>query len=181
MADRGFHSLFDGIGIEDWRMCGPGRFIFDREERLIRSEGGMGLFWYTRRMYRDFVLRVEWQERRRTDNSGVFIRFPDPGQDPWIAVRDGYEVQIYDEWDDPLYVTGAIYELAPARRVASLPPGEWNLFEITAEGPEISVSLNGELTVDRYKGGRRLEGFIGVQSHDDDSQIAFRSIAISEL
>jgi hypothetical protein len=62
----------------------------------------MGLFWYTRRMYRDFVLRVEWQERRRTDNSGVFIRFPDPGQDPWIAVRDGYEVQIYDEWDDPL-------------------------------------------------------------------------------
>jgi hypothetical protein len=100
----------------------------------------MGLFWYTRRMYRDFVLRVEWQERRRTDNSGVFIRFPDPGQDPWIAVRDGYEVQIYDEWDDPLYVTGAIYELAPARRVASLPPGEWNLFEITAEGPEISVS-----------------------------------------
>ena len=79
------------------------------------------------------------------------------------------------------YVTGAIYELAPARRVASLPPGEWNLFEITAEGPEISVSLNGELTVDRYKGGRRLEGFIGVQSHDDDSQIAFRSIAISEL
>jgi hypothetical protein len=43
------------------------------------------------------------------------------------------------------------------------------------------ATLNGAVTVDRYKGGRRLEGFIGVQSHDDDSQIAFRSIAISEL
>jgi hypothetical protein len=37
------------------------------------------------------------------------------------------------------------------------------------------------VTVDRYKGGRRLEGFIGVQNHDDDSHVAFRSIAIREL
>ena len=161
-------------------MCVPVRFVLDREDRVIGPKAGWG-FWYTRRMFRDFVLHVDWQERRRTDNSGVSIRFPNPGQDPWIAVRDGYEIQIYDEWDDPLYVTGAIYKPAPAGRVASLPPGEWNLFEITAEGPHNSVSLNGELTVDRYKGDRRLEGFIGVQNHDDDSHVAFRAIAISEL
>ena len=141
----------------------------------------MGLFWYTPRIFRDFVLRLEWQERRREDNSGVFIRFPDPGDDPWIAAREGYEIQIYDDWDDPLYVTGAIYELAPPRRVASLPPGAWNHFEITAAGPVISVRLNGDLVVDRYRGARRLEGYIGIQNHDDDSRVAFRSIFIKEL
>ena len=147
----------------------------------MRSQGGMGLFWYTPRMFRDFVLRLQWQESRRQDNSGVFIRFPDPGDDPWVAVREGYEIQIYDDWNDPLYVTGAVYELAPARRVASLPPGEWNQFEITAIGPNISVSLNGDLIVDNYRGDRRLEGFVGVQNHDDDSRIAFRTIGIKEL
>jgi 3-keto-disaccharide hydrolase len=181
MTDEGFLPLFDGTSVQDWRMCGPGGFILDLGEGVIRSQGGMGLFWYTPRMFRDFVLRLQWQEWRRQDNSGVFIRFPDPRDDPWIAVREGYEIQIYDDWDDPLYVTGAVYELAPARRVASLPPGEWNQFEITAIGPQISVSLNDELIVDRYKGERRLEAFIGVQNHDDESRIAFRAIGIKEL
>jgi 3-keto-disaccharide hydrolase len=181
MTDEGFLPLFDGTSVQGWRMCGPGGFILDSGEGIIRSQGGMGLFWYTPRMFRDFVLRLQWQEWRRQDNSGVFIRFPDPRDDPWIAVREGYEIQIYDDWDDPLYVTGAVYELAPARRVASLPPGEWNQFEITAIGPQISVSLNDELIVDRYKGERRLEGFIGVQNHDDESRIAFRAIGIKKL
>jgi hypothetical protein len=178
VTDAGFQPLFDGTSIEDWRMCGPGGFILDRQEGVIRSDGGMGLFWYSRRAFRDFILRLQWQERRREDNSGVFIRFPDPGQDPWIAVREGYEIQIFDAWDDPLCVTGAIYELAPARRVASLPPGAWNDFEITASGRHISVRLNGELVIDRYKGDRRLEGFIGVQNHDAGSCVAFRSIRL---
>jgi hypothetical protein len=181
MIDEGFLPLFDGASVQDWRMCGPGGFTLDRAEGVMRSQGRMGLFWYTPRMFRDFVLRLQWQELRRQDNSGVFIRFPDPGDDPWVAVREGYEIQIYDDWDDPLYVTGAIYELAPARRVASLPPGEWNQFEITAIGPNISVSLNGDLIVDNYRGDRRLEGFVGVQNHDGDSRIAFRTIGIKEL
>lgn len=181
MTDAGFQPLFDGTSIEDWRMCGPGGFTFDRQQGVIRSEGGMGLFWYSRRAFRDFVLRLQWQERRREDNSGVFIRFPDPGQDPWIAVREGYEIQIFDAWDDPLCVTGAVYELAPASRVASLPPGAWNEFEITASGPHISVRLNGELVVDRYRGDRRLEGFIGVQNHDAESCVAFRSVRLKEI
>jgi hypothetical protein len=181
VTEPGFLPLFDGAGIEGWRMCGPGGFVLDRGEGVLRTEGGMGLFWYAPRMFRDFILRLEWRERRRVDNSGVFIRFPDPGQDPWVAVREGYEIQIYDEWDDPLYVTGAVYELAPASRVASLPPGAWNLFEITAEGPHISVSLNGELVVDRYRGDRRREGFIGLQNHDQESCVAFRSIRIRDM
>lgn len=179
--ETGFLSLFDGTGLADWRMCGPGGFVLDREEGVIRSEGGMGLFWHTRRMFRDFVLRLEWQERRNEDNSGVFIRFPDPGDDPWVAVHDGYEIQIYDDWEDRLYVTGAVYGLAPARLVASRPVGEWNQFEITAIGPIISVRLNGRVVVPGFRGNRRIEGFIGVQNHDELSRVAFRNIRVRDL
>jgi hypothetical protein len=34
--------------------------------------------------------------KRRSDNSGVFIRFSDPDADPWNAIKTGYEIQIDD-------------------------------------------------------------------------------------
>ena len=180
--EPGFIPLFDGTSIGEWRMCGPGGFVLDRGERVIRSHGGMGLFWFGALMFRDFVLRLDWQVHRRDDNSGIFIRFPDPGDDPWIAVREGYEIQIYDEdWDDRRQVTGAVYDLAPPSHFASLPPGEWNQFEIEARGPVITVVLNGEVVIPGYSGNRRVEGFIGVQNHDDLSRVAFRNIRIREL
>ena len=180
--EPGFIPLFDGTGLAEWRMCGPGGFALDKDQGLIRSYGGMGLFWYTARMFRDFVLRLEWQGRCREDNSGVFIRFPDPGDDPWIAVREGYEIQIYDDdWEDRRQVTGAIYDLALASHFASLPPREWNLLEIVGDGAVITVTLNEELIVPGFTGKRRSEGFIGVQNHDDDSRVAFRNIRIREI
>ena len=181
-CEPGFTSLFDGSSTEGWRMCGPGGFTLDREEGVICSYGGMGLFWYAARMFADFVLRVEWRTRRRTDNSGVFLRFPDPGDDPWVAVREGYEIQIYDEeWDDLRQVTGAIYDFAPPTHVASSSPGTWNLFEIVAKGASITVILNNQVVVPNFAGERRGEGFIGLQNHDDESQVAFRAVQIREL
>ena len=41
-------------------------------------------------------------------------------------------------------MTGAVYQLAPATKLASKPRGEWNTFEIEAIGPNIKVKLNGE-------------------------------------
>jgi hypothetical protein len=180
--EPGFVSLFDGSSIDGWRMCGPGGFTLDRDEGVICSYGGMGLFWYERRIFADFVLRLEWRTRRRTDNSGVFIRFSNPGDDPWSAVQDGYEIQIYDEeWPDLRQVTGAVYGLAPPTHIASSPPGVWNFFEIAAKGSNIKVTLNGHVVVPDFAGERRGEGFIGLQNHDDESQVAFRNVRIREL
>ena len=180
--EPGFISLFDGSSVDGWRMCGPGGFTLDREEGVVRSHGGMGLFWYTPRIFADFVLRLEWRTRRRTDNSGVFIRFSDPGDDPWSAVREGYEIQIYDEeWPDLRQVTGAVYDLAPATHVASFPPPEWNAFEIVAKGPHITVILNDLVVVPQFAGERRADGFVGLQYHDEESKVAFRAVRILEL
>ena len=61
------------------------------------------------------------------DNSGVFIGgWPDPGNDPFVAVNQGYEIQI-DATDDADSTTGAIYNFqapnAAARDQALQPAG----------------------------------------------------------
>ena len=60
------------------------------------------------------------------DNAGVFVGFPDPGNDPFNAVNEGHEIQI-DATDDPSHTTGAIYDFqaaeAAARDAALKPPG----------------------------------------------------------
>ena len=57
----------------------------------------MGLLWYTENKYKNFMLKLEWKVSDAGDNSGVFVRFPDPDDNPNIAVRESYEIQIDDK------------------------------------------------------------------------------------
>ena len=189
VVEAGFTSLFDGTSTANWQMAGPGTFVLEaREHGVMTSQGGPGLLWYTPRPYADFVLRLEWQAAGPDDNSGVFIRFPNPGNDPGAAVRDGLEVQIDDRGrapdgslDDPLLMTGAVYSFSPAQTLASRLVGEWNALEITAQGQLITVVLNGEVVVDKFSSPRRADGHVGVQNHGGNSRVAFRNIRIKEL
>jgi 3-keto-disaccharide hydrolase len=81
-----FTYPFDGQSTDGWRMAGHGKFVL-QSDRSLQSQGGMGLLWYTKKKYKDFVLKVDWKVSRRNDNSGVFIRFSNPGNDPLIAVN----------------------------------------------------------------------------------------------
>lgn len=128
---------------------------------------------------------MDWKVTRHDDNSGVFIRFPNPGNDPWVAVNQGYEIQIDDHGRDdtgqpgnPLALTGAVYSFAPPRRVASRLVGVWNTFEIRVDGQNYVVSLNGE-TITVFTGNRALQGHIGIQNHT--GAVFFRNIRIKEL
>ena len=122
-----WHVLYDGRdgggSLDGWKMLGPGNFIVDRDGSL-KSQGGMGLFYYAEQDYEDFELEVEWKVSVKAANSGVFVRFPVP-QDPWDAVEGGYEVQI-DDKSSGKQATGGIYSFAAPRTFASNPPGKWN-------------------------------------------------------
>ena len=41
--------------------------------------------------FKDFILELEWKACNG-DNSGVFVRFPNPRNDPYVAVGHGYEI-----------------------------------------------------------------------------------------
>jgi hypothetical protein len=191
-VEPGFTTLGNG-GLRDWKMAGMGGFI-ELGGNIIESVDGIGLLWYTKEEFADFMLKIDWRASSPTDNSGIFLRFPvlgsgDPANDWKLAVNQGYEVQIDDtgfnpdtnQFGDPLHQTGAIYTFAPSSRIASRPVGQWNTYEIKAKGKDFTVTLNGELVSSLKNGNRPLKGHIGLQYHHFGSRVQFRNIRIKRL
>ena len=175
--DEGFRTLLGPRRRDGWRMAGPGGFDVDADG-VATARGGMGLWWHETE-WRDFALKLEFRQTRVEDNSGVFVRFPDPGNDPWVAVKQGYEIQIAGA-EPSKHSTGAVYDFQAASRVPLNPPGEWNEYEITCIGPRTWVRLNGAL-VNVFEGDRGLAGRIGLQNHDDKSPVSFRNVRVKAL
>ncbi len=139
-SSKGWRTLFDGKSLDGWEHIGPGEMVL--ENGTIRTEGGMGLLWYTKEKFGDCVIRVVYKTGDRRANSGVFVRIADKPKDPWYAVHHGYEIQISDS-DDDFHGTGAVYSLSKAMARPAKPAGDWNTLEITLKGEEIIVGLNG--------------------------------------
>lgn len=179
-----FAYLFDGKTLEDWKMAGNGNFLILQKENAIQTHGGMGLLWYRKRKFKDFVLELEWKASSKEDNSGVFVRFPNPRNDPYTAVRYGYEIQINDlaQPDDKLiHGTGAVYDFAAPSIINSKPAGEWNSLQIVAEKQKYSITTNELEVLPNFTGNRLLEGYIGLQNHDNKSRVFFRNIKVREI
>jgi hypothetical protein len=186
-------QLFNGRDLSGWEMAGPGCFVV--EEGLLKSQGGMGLLWYTEETFGDCLLRVVYRVGRVEDNSGVFIRIADRPPDPWFAVHHGYEVQILatgDEW----HHSGCVYSLSRAEAEAQKPPGEWNEMEIAIRGETVDVTLNGthvthfdptgplperQYPYEPERGPRPAAGYIGLQNHDAESVVSFREVSVEPL
>jgi choline dehydrogenase-like flavoprotein len=202
----GFTPLFDGVSTANWRMAGGGHFIV--VDGVLETVPGneLGLFWCTTPTPENFVLRLEWLSTRADDNSGVFVRFPDPDSKGYInthfvAVDFGFEVQIDDRgfnpdtnlFNDPLHQTGAIYSFAGSSEVASRPLGQWNSYEIRVTGQSYEVILNGNSVTgfdfvagsDPVHPDRGLPStamvprYVGLQSHT--GRVMFRNICIKAL
>lgn len=202
----GWRQLFNGDDLTGWEHVGKGQIY--AEDGLLKTEGGMGLLWYTREKFGDCTIRVVYRTTGHDDNSGIFIRIPEPPEDPWQAVHSGYEVQILDRWPenthersqhqeqhgDMWHMTGAIYSLSPAAKRSSHPPGEWNTMEIVLQGQRTIVYLNGDQVNDFHgeddsvplrqhdyepeRGPRPDKGYIGIQNHHDPAEVHFREISI---
>jgi hypothetical protein len=180
--------------LNGWQMAGSGRFNVIGAN-TVEAESGIGLLWYTKEEFSDFLLTLQWRSINLFDNSGVFLRFPvlgnqHPAEDWKLAVDQGYEIQIDDRGFDPntnttgspLHTTGAVYQLAPATKLASKALGEWNTFEIEATGPDIKVRLNGQLVSHLAKNqGRPLKGHIGLQNHHPGSRVQFRNVFVKKI
>ncbi len=175
--DTGFVTLFNGKDRSGWRQAAPGEFTL--ADGALVSNGGMGMLWYEKEKFKDFILRVDWKVATNHDNSGLFLRIPEASDDPWYAVNHSYEIQIQDD-RDPEHRTGSNYGFVPSIKLASRPAGEWNTYEISVVGQLYVVRLNGE-TVCEFTGNRALEGYIGLQNHDDKSKVSFRNVRIKKL
>ena len=177
-SEPDYEQLFDGTSLDGWRQAGPGEFRV--EDGSMVTYGGLGMLWYAGQQYENFSLKLSFKLTGPTNNSGVFVRFPDPGDDPGVAINQGYEVQIYDGTTGEPQKTGSIYNFKREERRNSNPIGHWNDYEIRAVGHEYTVILNGEV-VNTFVGARNLLGYFGLQNHDSGSHVHFRHVRIKEL
>jgi type 1 glutamine amidotransferase len=180
--ETGYTALYDGA-TTGWQQSGPGAFT--NTDATLSSTGGMGLYWYGGKQFTSYSLKADWK-LTGDSNSGIFVGFPAPGADPWVAVNQGYEIQI-DATDTADRTTGSVYGFQSAnlatRDAALNPPGEWNTYEILVEGQRLRVYLNGTLVNDftNTDPARNLDGYIGLQNHGAGDQAAFRNVRVREL
>lgn len=193
-AQNGFKPLFNGKNLDGWVLVGqhgPG-YVVEDGKIVCPSNGGGNLF--TEAEYSNFVLRFEFKLAEGSNN-GIGIRAPLEGD----AAYKGMEIQILDH-DAPVYkgklkpaqYHGSIYGVFPAKTGFLKPTGEWNHEEITANGRQITVKLNGTVIVDadldtmkdkevlrKHPGLARTSGHIGLLGHN--SRVEFRNFRVKVL
>src|ERR1051325_11415728 len=191
-AEPGFTALFNGRNLDGWRLVrgvGPG-YVVEEDRIVCPPDGGGNLF--IEKEYANFVLRLEFK-LSPGGNNGVGLRAPFEGD----AAYQGMEMQVLDDpapqYKDikPAQHTGSIYGVFAAKQGALKPTGEWNSYEITAQGRHKSIRLNDTIVVDadldtmkdpeilkQHPGLARSTGHIGFLGHR--SHVEFRNVRIKE-
>ena len=185
--------MFDGRSTEGWKQVGSGEVKLVNKELV--TQGGLGVFWYSREKFSNCQIRVVFKLTASNDNSGVFIRIPDPPRDEWDAVNKGYDVKI-DNNGGVWHRTGTLYSLTRAQNRVFANVGDWNEMLITLFGPRTRVSVNGVPVTDftegdpvplKYqwyepdRGPRPMAGYIGLENHGDGAQVHFKLVAVRPL
>jgi hypothetical protein len=126
--------LFDGTSLNAWR-TGEGAAAWTIRDGYAEVMPGGGQI-ATRQEFGDVQVHVEWAvptptrgEGQEPGNSGVFL-------------MGRYEVQILDTYENVTYAdgqAGALYGQFPPLVNASLPPGEWQSYDIIFHRPRFAA------------------------------------------
>lgn len=202
-TSAGWKSLFNGKDFAGWQGAGEGQGYEVRDGEMAFLVKGSSSHLITKEDYRNFQLRLDFKTARRA-NSGLFLRADRNQGNPAFS---GREVQILDDhnWEadtnsklKPWQFTGSLYgSVAPNKKKALRPLGEWNTMVVTLNGPRMITVLNGKILydVDTEKlkpvqgplfAKRAASGYIGLQRHASgsiagDAYAWFRNIYVREL
>lgn len=190
-AADGFTSKFNGKDLTGWMGATDN---YEVVEGAIRCKAGHGGLLYTSEEYSNFVVRLEFQVPPG-GNNGLAIRTPGTGDPAYAAMC---ELQVLDSEHpkyaklDPRQYHGSAYGMAAAQRGFLRPAGEWNFQEVTVDGSQIRVELNGNVILNAdlatitefmanspHPGKDRKSGYFGFAGHNDP--VSFRSIQIKSL
>lgn len=168
-----------------WNHYGPGNFEIDKNTGVLRSDDGVGLFWYAVQQFGDFVLELDYMCLEKEAESGVFLRVPSvPASDDYAL--HSFEVPIHDAGEGS-YQTGGIVDAVAPSELAAKEPGRWNHFKITFQGNHVTVELNGKRVTDWEAEPRGKvkdfapRGYVGLQNHDVRSLVFFKNLKVTEL
>ena len=194
-AEAGFTTLFNGTDLSGWKLVGKRGEGYGVKDGAIYCARGGGGNLFTEKEYGDFVFRFEFKLDEGANN-GLGIRAPLEGDAAYV----GMELQILDDNAAekkygqlrPAQFHGSVYDVAPAKRGALKPAGQWNSQEVACRGRNVKVTLNGRVIVDvnlnnikdgavllKHPGLLRDRGHIGFLGHND--YVEFRNIRVMEV
>jgi len=184
-------ALFDGRSFAGWEGDIKGTWRVQdgaivggsQTAQVPRNE-----FLTTTRSFGDFVLRVRF---RLVGTEGFInggVQFRSRRLEKPAHEMSGYQADLGDEYWGSLYDESRRNKtlVAPDAKLIGeiLKRGDWNDYEIRAEGPRIRLSINGRQTIDYTETDPAIprEGLIGLQIHGGGKAEAwYRDITIVEL
>lgn len=129
--------LFDGSDLSKWTETD-----WEVSDGLLVASGKQSPA--SKQSFGSFQLHLEW-------------KMPKDFKGPWydqgnngVLLHGMYEIQIFDSFHEPLYPDGqcaAVYAQTPPLVNVTLPPGEWQSFDIIFTAP---VFADGELVTPAY-------------------------------
>ena len=193
-------SLFDGKTLNGW----------EGDPKVWRVENGVIVggsmagnprneFLTAKRAFYNFHLKVEYKlvGTEGFVNSGVqfrSVRITKPENEMFGYQADigaGHTGCLYDESRRKRFLArvGAGVGSSGVTNEAEIKTlekvGDWNSYEIRAEGPRITIKLNGKVTLDYTETDPAIDdaaGLIGLQIHGNNkAQVYFRNISIDPL
>jgi len=167
----------------DLKLDPASQWRVDPSRGVLICEGNRGHEWlrYDRELA-DFRLHVEWRlvkvEGGKGYNSGVFLRTA-------ADMKIWHQAQIGSLNGGYLFGT-ALVSGSPQRfnlrdqikEMRVKEAGEWNVYDVTAQGQKLSVVVNGGLTSE-YDRCETPKGYIGLEA--EGFQIEFRNLSLSVL
>lgn len=133
------------------------------------------------RLLADFALHVEWRfipkEGHPHYNSGIFARTNGDGS-LWHQAQAGLSGGY---WFGETMVDGVKKRLNLRPQMTEnrvKPAGEWNVYDIRAVGPKLTLSVNGKV-VSVWNDPTMLKGYIGLES--EGYRIEFRNLRLQTL
>ena len=166
---EGWILLFDGETDFGWKAGSKANWKV-ADGAISVSEGEKGLF-STTSPFADYVLKVDFRADKQT-NSGVFLRTPAQPTDP---TGDCYELNIAP--DDNPFPTGGF--VGRQKSDGGHTTGEWQTFEVAADGAHFKVKLDGKQVLDYVDPKPLARGLIGLQLNS--GPVAFRNIKLKPL
>jgi hypothetical protein len=169
--------------------------VWTLTDGVLLCKGAPRGYLYTEKPYTNFVMQLEWRwpPEGKTGNGGVLIRTTGPDK-IWPKSLEAQinHAQAGDFWGLDGYSlagppdrmktleTEKFGRLTNLKKTADVekPPGQWNSYEITADGETVTLKINGQV-VNRAAGCEVVPGTIVLTAEGDE--IHFRNVRIQEL
>lgn len=180
---------FDGLHVFTENNADPAT-AWKIEGGMLRALGVGRGYVRTLAAYADYTLRLEWRWPKPPGNSGVMLHlvngdliWPKSIEAQLANGRAGEFATFSDARSKEEIVSRNPRGVSTGRlprpgASAEKPPGEWNQFEIVAEGDTITLIVNGR-TVNRMTNVKPSGGMIAFQT--EGTAIDFRNITLTPL